>query len=102
MKKLMLMPLLVGVVWVCAASPIAHQIEKLETPAKQMINENLLTQIFEEAVPLYASQYGVEVSVYALQNGYDNGTVSVEDIGGNRYRVTYGGDIVISDLEDFL
>jgi hypothetical protein len=102
MKKALILPLLVGMAWVCYASPVAFSNQGIAVEACLSIDDATLNQVFEEAVPLFASQYGVEVSVAGLQNGYANGTVTVEYLGEGNYRVTQGGNPVITVLDDFL
>jgi hypothetical protein len=103
MKKLMLLPLLVGVVWVCSASPIANyspQSFPFDTMQAQ-IPQKLLSKIFEEAVPLFYSQHSIVTSVSELQTGYDEGTVDVSEIaGGNYWNVSLGGGILVVVSED--
>ena len=102
MKKALILPLLAGMALVCYASPVPFSHDVIQAEAHLRIDEATLNQVFEEAVPLFASQYGVEVSVAGLQNGYANGTVTVDDLGEGNYRVTQGGNPVITVLDDFL
>jgi hypothetical protein len=103
MKKLMLMPLLVGVVWVCSASPnTKFLLSNSDFNTEASISKDLLTKIFNDAAPKFASEYGIYVTATELQIGYDEGTVGVEEIaGGGAWRIIFGGSIVISELEDF-
>jgi hypothetical protein len=98
MKKLMLMPLLAGVIWVCHASPISVSEMSYQATFSQLkIDQSLLKAIFTKAVPLFKDQYGIVTTVAELQIGYDNGTVTVEKIAGeNSWKVTYGGSLIVT------
>jgi hypothetical protein len=104
MKKLMLMPLLVGVIWVCHASPTPNnQVSDATTISQLGIDASLIKEVFTEAVPLFKSQHGIDTSVPELQIGYDDGTVTVSKIAGEKsYLVTKDGNPVIVELDDFI
>jgi hypothetical protein len=100
MKKALILPILVGLVWVCNASPKATVFTIAETQYLVSIENSLLDEVFGIAAPLFASEHGIEISPNALMDYYENGTVSVVDLGDNSYEVNLGGHWVISDLGD--
>jgi hypothetical protein len=103
MKKLMLLPLLVGVVWVCSASPTVQFSENATHLVTECtISSDLLKQVFEAASEGYKAEYGIIVLLNELQTGYDDGTVSVNEIDSDTWEVIYFGNPLIVGSEDFL
>ena len=98
-----MLPLLVGMVWVCYASPVVNfdQVQQT-TISAQSISSDLLKQIFEASSIGYKSEYGIAVSTAELQIGYDDGTVTVTEVGFETWEIVYDGNPLIVGSEDFL
>lgn len=72
---------MLGMLWVSVVSPIGFLPASGVVQLYPTIDELTLYQVFAEAVPKFANQHGGEISPVALQNGYRNGTVTVEYLG---------------------
>jgi hypothetical protein len=99
MKRALLLPIFMGLVFYCAtatAIPVAPQAFPWE-----QVNTDILSQILSEAVALFQSEYGIETSVEALKSGYNDGSVTIElTEAQDGWRVGMGGGVVVVVSDD--
>ena len=101
MKKLLILPLLLGVFSVCFAS--SGTISSCTTDVFQEITQGItLNEIFTAAVVKFQEEYGIEISLSALWNGYDEGAIIVTEVSPGHFIVSIDGNDGISILEDYI
>lgn len=91
--------LIIGLLYPCNAFSDSL-IRETDQQTISKMESIILAQIFANAAPKFFEIHGVTVSAEELHIGYDDGTVTVTKVSTNKYRVVFGGNDVISDLED--